>query len=889
MEKKQLNKVYNPHQVESRLYEHWEKEGFFLPSEVDGPTYFIPMPPPNITGSLHLGHALNNTMQDILARWKRMAGYSTLWVPGTDHASIATEVRVVAALEGEGLTKEGIGREAFLERLWQWNDKYGGEIIHQLKRLGCSCDWSRNRFTMDESLNRAVREVFVRYYEEGLIYRGDYIVNWCPICKTTLSDIEVEHKETGGNLYYIEYPLIGEEGHLTIATTRPETMLGDTGVAVHPDDNRYKEYIGKKVLLPLVGKEIPIIADKYVDPEFGTGALKITPGHDPNDYEIGLRHNLPAVHVINESGKMTEAAGRYSGLAREECRKKIVLDLKENNHLVKTEDYTHAVSHCYRCHNPIEPLVSKQWFVKMEELAAPAVAAVEEGRVKFFPPNFARVYLQWMEEIRDWCISRQLWWGHRIPVWYCQDCDEMIVSVEEPQSCPRCGKSNLKQDPDILDTWFSSALWPFSILGWPEETADLKKFYPADILVTGRDIIFFWVARMIFSSLKFMDREPFPHTLITGMVRDAEGRIMSKSKGIGVDPLEIIEKYGADTLRFSLIAGMSMGTDLRFREERVEAARNFTNKLWNAARFLLMNLEENIPNVDMVKATSLDGRWILSRLQTVIGNVTRYLSEYRFSDAAQAIYDFAWNDFCDWYIEMAKPALYGVSNEGQKEEALIVLIHVLDNLLRLLHPIMPFITEEIWQGMPHAGPTIMKSDWPRVEEDLIDLQAEEEMGTLQDIVRSIRKVRQELEVHPQRKIQAIISPPQQWADLLEKGAGYIKIMAGVGELNLRDSMTDVPKDSVATVVRGIEISLPLAGMVDIKEEIIRLEKSEQKLAKELIRVNRQLANDGFLAKAPAKLVAEEKRKQKEYNDSYNSIKERICRLKEALAGEEGLS
>ncbi len=870
---------YDPGKVEKKLYARWEKEGYFEPVG-DSPYYVIPMPPPNITGALHMGHALNNTLQDILIRWKRMEGYTVLWLPGTDHASIATEARVVEALAREGKSKKDLGREAFLARLWEWREKYGRTITYQLRKLGCSCDWSRERFTMDEGLNRAVVEVFKQFYQEGLIYRGDYIVNWCPSCETTLSDIEVEHKDHEGKLYYIAYPLAGEDGEIIIATTRPETMLGDTGVAVNPEDKRYEGYAGKKVVLPLMEREIPVISDSYVDPEFGTGALKITPGHDPNDFEIGERRQLETVNVIDEKGMMTEAAKQYQGLDRYECREKVIEDLKKRGLLRKVDDYPHSVGHCYRCDSTVEPLVSRQWFVRMKPLAKPAIRAVEDGQVRFVPPRFARIYLRWMEEIRDWCISRQLWWGHRIPVWYCQDCQEEIVHDQEPASCPECGSNTLVQDPDVLDTWFSSALWPFSTLGWPEKTEDLERFFPASVLVTGRDIIFFWVARMIFSSLKFMGEVPFQDVVIHGMVRNAEGKTMSKSLGTGVDPLDVIEDYGADALRFALLHGITLGNDTRFRPEKLEASRNFTNKLWNAARFILMNTKNEI--MKQPEPQDLASRWILSRLQGIIVDVTRNLNAYRFSDAAQAVYDFTWSEFCDWYIELAKSTLYSERNEEEKDEIISVLHHVFQQILHLLHPVMPFVSEEIWLSLPGTGETLMKAPWPEVTEKYVDQRAEEDVDMLKEIIRAIRNMRQEMDVPPGRKITAVIAGEKKWHSLLVTGTDYIKDLAGVSRLLIGDTGQTDTQHSLSTIIKGIEIYLPLADMLDLKEEKNRLEKQKAKLEQELKRVTQQLNNRGFVEKAPARLVEAERQKEKEYQESYEKVCERLQQVNSAL-------
>ncbi|MFY9415827.1 MAG: valine--tRNA ligase, partial [bacterium] len=713
-EGKNLSTVYNPRVVEDKWYQYWMEGDYFRPTiDPEQEPFTIVIPPPNVTGALHMGHALDNTIQDVLIRWKRMTGVPTLWLPGTDHAGIATQARVVESLAQEGLTPQDLGREKFLERTWQWKEQYGGRIIEQLKRLGASCDWSRERFTMDEGCSRAVREVFVSLFEKGLIYRGDYIVNWCPQCGTAISDIEVEHEEEEGKLWHFRYPLIDGEGYVTVATTRPETILGDTAVAVHPEDERYRDLVGKKLVLPGVGRQIPIVADPYVDPEFGSGAVKVTPAHDPNDFLIGLRHGLEQVVVMAPDGTMNENAGKYQGMDRLECREALVADFDREGYLVKVEDHLHAVGHCSRCDTTIEPLLSKQWFVRMKPLAEPALEAVRQGQIRFVPERFTKIYCDWLENIRDWCISRQLWWGHRIPVWYCQDCDEIIASREDLNQCPHCG-GEVEQDPDVLDTWFSSALWPFSTLGWPDDTEDLNYFYPTSVLVTGRDIIFFWVARMIFMGLEFMQEEPFREVLIHGLVLDSQGRKMSKSLGNGIDPLEVIEEYGADTLRFMLMTSTTPGNDMRFYWERVENCRNFANKIWNASRFALMNLTDFQPEgiEEDQLAYSMADRWILSRLNRTIARVTEELEEYQLGEAATTLYEFIWGEFCDWYIEMIKPRLYAKEDGEGRRTSQYVLWKVLETTLRLLHPFMPFITEEIWQHLPHGGPSICVAPWP---------------------------------------------------------------------------------------------------------------------------------------------------------------------------------
>jgi len=750
-DKKEMAKTYDSSKVESKWYKYWEENGFFH-SEVEKgkPAFSIVMPPPNVTGALHLGHAMDGTIQDILTRFKRMQGYNTLWLPGTDHAGIATQAKVEAQLVKEGTSRQELGREKFLERVWEWKQQYGGKITQQLRRLGASCDWQRERFTMDEGCSKAVREAFVDLYSKGLIYRGNYIVNWCPKCHTTISDIEVEHVDSEGNLYHLSYPIKDSDECLVVATTRPETMLGDTAVAVHPEDERYRHLIGKTIILPLMNREIPIIADEYVDREFGTGAVKITPAHDPNDFEIGLRHHLPQIVVLDKEAKMNENAGKYHGLERYEARKAIVEDLKTAGVLVKIDPHAHAVGECYRCSTVIEPMVSKQWFVKMEPLAKPAIEVVNDHRLEFVPERFDKIYLGWMENIRDWCISRQLWWGHRIPVWYCEDCGKEICAKEEPSNCPECGSDRLQQDPDVLDTWFSSGLWPFSTMGWPEKTPELEQFYPTSVLVTGRDIIFFWVARMIFMAMEFKKEVPFSKVMIHGLVLDAKGRKMSKSLGNGVDPIEVIEQYGADTLRFMLITGNTPGNDLRFHPERLEATRNFCNKIWNASRFVLLNLEdyEEGPRGEL----TLADRWILTRYAAVIEKVSEAMENYDLGEAGRLLYEFIWNEFCDWYIELTKPRLYNKEDLSARHTAQSVLLEVLEGTLRLLHPYMPFLSEEIWQNLPVTGDSIMMQPWPKVPA-YQDLPAVRNMTLLMDAIKAIRNIRAEMKVAPGQKVQ----------------------------------------------------------------------------------------------------------------------------------------
>ena len=755
-----LEKNYDSSKVENRWYEFWEQNHLFAPSDDESkPAFSIVMPPPNVTGKLHMGHAMDETMQDILVRYKRLKGFSTLWVPGTDHAGIATQAKVENMLRDQGIMREEIGREAFLEHCWDWKNQYGNTITKQIRKLGASCDWERERFTMDEGCSKAVREAFVSLYEQGLIYQGNYIVNWCPHCQTTISDIEVEHEENQGALYYLNYPLEDGSGHLTIATTRPETMFGDTAVAVHPEDERFKDYIGKNVILPIINKAIPVIADDYVEREFGTGCVKITPSHDVNDFEMGQRHNLPHVVVMDDHGVMNENAGKYEGMERFECRKQVIEDLKGTEYFDHEEAYTNAVGHCYRCHTVIEPRVSKQWFVRMEPLARPALQAVLDKEIEFVPDRFEKIYVGWLENIRDWCISRQLWWGHRIPVWYCQDCGEVICTREDPTVCPKCGSKHLEQDPDVLDTWFSSGLWPFEVMGWPDNDAkDLAKFYPTDVLVTGRDIIFFWVARMIFDALKMTDKRPFKDVLIHGLVLDQYGRKMSKSLGNGIDPLEEIEKYGADALRLTLITGVTPGNDVRYRSEKIEASRNFTNKLWNAARFVLMNLEDfdQTLGASAPQSDDLIDQWIITRFYQIADKMSGELDRYDYGEAAKTIKDFIWNEFCDWYIELIKPRLYGKISEESKKSAQAVAVWVLRETCVLLHPIMPFITEEIWQHLPHDGESIIVTNWPENTDNVNYIDAYNAIEFLMDLVKGIRSMRHDMGIATGKKFIAII-------------------------------------------------------------------------------------------------------------------------------------
>ncbi len=868
--------TYEPRAVEDKWYRYWEESGFFhTTADAESEPFCIVMPPPNVTGQLHMGHALDNTLQDILIRWRRMQGYNALWVPGTDHAGIATQAKVEEQLAREGLSRYDLGREEFLRRVWAWKEQYGHRITTQLRRLGASCDWQRERFTMDAGCSEAVQEVFIRLYEQGLIYRDYYITNWCPKCQTTISDIEVEYLDQPGHFYYVKYHFKDSDDYLVIATTRPETMLGDVAVAVHPEDDRYRRLLGKILVLPLVGREMPLIADEYVDPSFGTGAVKITPAHDPNDFEVGRRHALPQVKVIDQEGKMSSEAGvKYQGLDRYECRKKIVRDLEAGGFLLKIEDLTHGVGHCYRCNTVIEPTLSRQWFVKMKPLAEPAIRAAVEGRVQFIPERFTKIYLNWMENIRDWCISRQLWWGHRIPVWYCRDCDEVIASKKPVKKCPKCKGAVLEQDPDVLDTWFSSALWPFSTLGWPKKTVDLAYYYPTSVLVTGRDIIFFWVARMIFSGLAFMNEVPFREVFIHGMILDALGRKMSKSLGNGVDPIDVIESHGADSLRFMLVTGTAPGNDLRFHFERLEGARNFANKLWNAARFVLMNLSGFQPGEEPLNYNLAD-RWIISRYQNTVRDVTGYLEAYELGEAARVLYEFIWSEFCDWYIELAKPRLYGQGNPEDRYTARYVLASVLKGTLELLHPFMPFITEEIWQHLPGRGKTIMRASWPVFQEECLNPAAETEMAVLMEVTRAIRHIRSEFNLPAGRRIEVLlVAPEENTKALLEREMEYVQVLTNAG-ITAFPALEDKPDQAAHAVARGVEIFVPLKGLIDIDKETARLKKELAAVEKDLVRTKGKLASPGFLAKAPAEVVDKERSKEEELSVQQAAIKERI--------------
>lgn len=881
-EEHNIPKVYDPASVEKKWYEFWEKNRYFHAEPEPGKKPFsIVIPPPNITGKLHMGHALDNTLQDILIRWHRMMGDNTLWMPGYDHAGLATQIKVEEVLKKEeGKTRFDLGREEFVKRVWAWKEEYGDRIINQLKCLGISCDWERKRFTMDEGCSRAVRETFVSLFEKGLIYKGTRITNWCVNCHTALSDIEVEHEDTPGHLWYVRYPVVGEEDtYLTIATTRPETIPGDTAVAVNPEDERYAKLIGKTLRLPVLNREIPIIADSYVDTKFGTGAVKITPSHDPNDYEMGLRHNLPEIVVIGKDGVMTEEAGPFAGLERYECRKQIVARLKEEGYLVKIEEHSHAVGHCQRCHNIVEPLVSTQWFVKMQPLVKAAVDCVTDSRTQFVPERFTKNYTGWMENIHDWCISRQIWWGHRIPVWYCDDCGEMSASRTDLEKCPKCGSTHIHQDEDALDTWFSSALWPFSTMGWPDNTELLKQFYPTSVLVTGYDIIFFWVARMLIMGMEFMKEIPFEKVFIHGLVRDSQGRKMSKSLGNGIDPLEVIEKYGADTLRFMLITGNTPGNDMRFYWERVEGTRNFANKIWNASRFALMNMEGYDKDAELTPYTLAD-KWILSRLQDTVKDVTGLLERFELGEAGRAIYDFIWSEVCDWYIEIAKPRLYNKEAAAERATAQHVLATVLVSAMKLLHPYMPFITEEIYQCLPHEAESIMISKWPVADESLVDPEAERGMNAIMDSIKAIRNMRAEVNANPGKKIPAIMLISEDLREVVAHNDSYIKLLGGIDNLELRPLNGEKPENAMAAVVTGIEVYLPLAGLIDVEKETQRLSKELAAMEKDLQRAGGKLNNAGFLAKAPEDVIAKERAKYEELSGKIEAVKKRMAYLAE---------
>ena len=870
---KELAKAYEPQEVEGRIYDFWMQGGYFH-AEVDPKKkpYTIVIPPPNITGQLHMGHAWDETLQDILIRWKRMQGYSALWLPGTDHASIATEAKIVEAMREEGLSKEDLGREAFLERAWAWKDKFGGRILEQLKLLGSSCDWDRLRFTMDEGCSKAVRHVFVKLYEEGLIYRGERIINWCPHCKTAISDAEVIFEEKQGSFWHLRYPLADGSGYIQLATTRPETMLGDTAVAVHPEDERYKHLVGKNVILPLVNKEIPIVADEYVEMDFGTGVVKITPAHDPNDFEVGRRHNLPVINVMNEDGSINENGGKYAGLSGMEARKQIVKDLEEGGYLIKVEPLKHNVGTCQRCHTVVEPRVSTQWFVKMEPLAKPAIDVVKDGTIRFIPERLEKTYYNWMENIKDWCISRQLWWGHRIPAWYCEDCGETIVSETDVDTCPKCGGKHIHQDEDTLDTWFSSALWPFSTLGWPDETEELKYFYPTDTLVTGYDIIFFWVARMIFSGLKHMDKAPFNTVLFHGLLRDSQGRKMSKSLGNGIDPVDVINQYGADALRFTLVTGNSPGNDARYSDEKVAASRNFANKIWNAARFIHMNIDGHDVPCALPQSLTLEDQWIVSRFNTVTKEVTENLDKFELGMAVSKLYDFIWDDFCDWYIELAKRPLTG-GDEAAAQNTRQVLVWVLTNTLALLHPFMPFVTEEIWQSLPHQGEALIVAPWPEYEEGRAFPQAEAEMKKVMELITAVRTRRSEMNVPPSKKAHLAIEAADTAAFEAEKEA--IARLAYCSGVEVAQSVPQA-EGSVTVVTAACRAYLPMDDLVDKKAETARLTKELEGAKKQLATAEAKLQNEKFISKAPQKVIDGVK-------DNAEKLREKVRGIEEALA------
>ena len=872
-----LENKFNPKDFEDKIYKNWEEKGYFKPSEDKSKKpYTIVIPPPNITGKLHMGHALDETIQDLLIRYKRMQGYNALWLPGTDHAAIATEAKVVAKLKEEGTSKEELGREEFLKRAWEWKKEYGGIIINQIKKLGCSCDWDRERFTMDEGLSNAVKHVFVDLYNKGLIYKGKKMINWCPYCKTSISDAEVEYEEEPTHLWHIRYKVKGEENrYVVVATTRPETMLGDTGVAVHPADERYKDLVGKTVILPIMNKEIPVVADEFVEKEFGTGAVKLTPAHDPNDYESGERHGLEVVEVFDENGKMNDLVPEYAGMDIYEAREKIVEKLKEIGALVKIEDYTHNVGKCYRCHHSIEPKISEQWFVKMEPLAKPAIDAVRNGDVKFIPERFDKTYFNWMENIRDWCISRQLWWGHRIPAYYCKDCENMQVSENEVTKCNKCGSTNVEQDDETLDTWFSSALWPFSTLGWPEQTEDFKYFYPTDTLVTGYDIIFFWVARMVFSAIEHTGQVPFKNVFIHGIVRDSQGRKMSKSLGNGIDPIEVIDKYGTDALRFSLILGISPGNDIRYMPEKLEAASNFANKLWNASKFVLGNLEnyKEIEFKDIEKSLTYSDKWILSKLNKLVLDITNNIDGFELGVFAQKIYDFIWNEFCDWYIEMVKPRLYN-EEDKTKLAAQYTLNKVLADSLKLLHPIMPFITEEIYTKLYNNDESIMISKWPEYSKNMDFDKEELAVEELKNIITGIRNIRVQRNIHPSKKSKLIFVTSESKEAVKNSESWLLKLGFG-SEIEISGSKENLPQNAMSVLANGIELYMPFEDLVDISEEKERLQKEKERLESEIQRATKMLNNPGFVNKAPAEKVQEEKDKKTKYEDMLETVKNRL--------------
>ena len=900
---KELAKTYDPKAMEDRIYGEWlEKKYFHAEVDRSKKPFTIVMPPPNITGKLHMGHALDNTLQDILIRYKRMQGYNALWIPGTDHASISTEVKVINQLKSEGIDKNELGREGFLKRTWEWREEYGRTIVDQLKKIGSSCDWDRERFTMDEGCSKAVQEVFLRLHKKGYIYKGSRIINWCPVCKTSISDAEVEHEEQAGHFWHINYPIKGSDKFVEIATTRPETLLGDSALAVNPDDERYKDIVGKTVILPLVGREIPVIADAYVDKEFGTGVVKITPAHDPNDFEVGKRHNLPEINILNDDATINENGGKYAGMDRYEARKVMVEELKEQGLLVKVVDHVHNVGTHDRCGTTVEPMIKQQWFVKMEEMAKPAIEAIKNGDLTFVPERFDKTYLHWLENIRDWCISRQLWWGHRIPAYYCDDCGEIVVDREMPKVCPKCGGTHFTQDPDTLDTWFSSALWPFSTLGWPENTEDLDYFYPTDVLVTGYDIIFFWVIRMVFSGYEQTGKCPFHHVLIHGLVRDSLGRKMSKSLGNGIDPLEIIDQYGADALRFTLVTGNAPGNDMRFYMERVEASRNFANKIWNASRFIMMNvtaLKENeheqseysfsteqsatdrrsgacVKEMDLTQLTGAD-KWILSKVNTLAQDVTANMDKFELGIAVQKLYDFIWEEFCDWYIEMVKPRLYNEEDQT-KAAALWTLKTVLTNALKLLHPYMPFITEEIYRNLT-GEESIMISVWPEFKEEWSFQKEEAEVELIKEAVRSIRNVRSSMNVPPSKKAHVIVvSEKPEVRGVFEGSKAFFGTLSYASQVTVQEDKSGIGEDAVSALIPDAAVYMPFAELVDLEKEIERLKKEEERLTKELARVNGMLSNEKFISKAPQSKIDEEKEKLEKYTQMMNQVKEHLAAL-----------
>ena len=875
---RELPKVYEPQQVENRIYQMWESNGYFRPgNDPEAKPFTIVMPPPNVTGQLHMGHAMDATLQDTLIRFKRMQGYNALWLPGVDHAGIATQIKVEEELRKDGLTRYDLGREKFLEKVWDWKHKYGNRIVEQQKKLGASCDWERARFTMDEGCSNAVREVFVSLYEKGLIYKGSRIINWCPHCVTALSDAEVEYVDKPGHLWHIRYPLADGSGEVVVATTRPETMLGDTGVCVNPNDNRYTAIVGKNVILPLVNKEIPVVADDYAEMDFGTGCVKMTPAHDPNDFEVGLRHNLEVIRVLDDNGVVNAYGGKYEGMDRYEARKAIVADLAEQGYLVETEDYSHNVGTCYRCHNDVEPIISAQWFVKMQPLAEEAIKVVKDGQTKFVPERFSKTYLNWMENVRDWCISRQLWWGHQIPAWTCEECGHITVSREDACKCEKCGSTKIQRDPDVLDTWFSSALWPFETLGWPEKTADLDYFYPTDVLVTGYDIIFFWVARMIFSGCEHTGKTPFHTVLIHGLVRDDKGRKMSKSLGNGIDPLEMIEKYGCDALRMNMVTGNSPGNDMRFYVERCEAMRNFANKLWNASRYVMMNLGEGAQNaLPALDKLEIADKWVLSKLNTLIAEVTENLEKYELGVAIQKVYDFVWDTYCDWYIELTKARLYA-DDAQRKETAMAVLVYVLDQMLRLLHPFMPFITEEIWQSIPHTGDALIVAKWPEYRQELSFKAECELMESVMEAIRAIRNRRAEMNVPPSKKaaLYVLTAKPQVFAE----GEGFLERLAYAENVTMLDAEPANLDGMVTITTADAKLYIPMGQLVDVAKELERIEKELEKARKNLSGIEGKLSNENFTARAPQNVVDAERQKAAKARDLIAQLEESAAALK----------